>query len=224
MTEDHLYDIFETFGEIQSIDLPLNKTCMGYFVLYTTETLLTFPVSVMTNRGTAYILYHDAADAEAAVSNMHEAQIDGAVLKVSIVLPKRMFSRSPPPARRPGPDDRSVSPRRHLPGHEYPSRASPPPRRRSTRHPVNGGLDRHDIYRPRSLSRSVSPRRSRARSYSRSDSGSSPRRRSPPRRRSRNRRRRSPSYSSYSSRASSYSDRSRSLSRNRTQRSNNRRR
>ncbi|EED18386.1 hypothetical protein TSTA_121290 [Talaromyces stipitatus ATCC 10500] len=36
------------------------------------------PCLVMTNRGTAYILYNDAADAESAVSNMHEAQIDGA--------------------------------------------------------------------------------------------------------------------------------------------------
>ncbi|KAE8552874.1 hypothetical protein EYB25_004253 [Talaromyces marneffei] len=119
VTEEHLYDIFGTFGEIHSIDLPLNQT-------------------FMTNRGTAYILYHDAADAEAAVSNMHEAQIDGAVLKVSIVLPKRMFSRSPPPSRRPGPDDRSISPRRHAPTHEHMTHASPPPRRRSPRRPANG--------------------------------------------------------------------------------------
>lgn len=178
---------------------------------------------VMTNRGTAYILYHDIVDAEAAVSNMHEAQVDGAVLKVSIVLPRRMFSRSPPPARRPAADDRSFSPRRHPPNHGRTTRVSPP-RRRSPRRHINGGAsERHDIYRPRSLSRSPSPRRSGARSYSaRSDSASPPRRRSSPRRQSRHRRRRSPSYSSYSSRASSLSKRSRSPSRNRGQRSNNR--
>uniref|UniRef100_A0A093XH78 Arginine/serine-rich protein 45 n=1 Tax=Talaromyces marneffei PM1 TaxID=1077442 RepID=A0A093XH78_TALMA len=132
VTEEHLYDIFGTFGEIHSIDLPLNQT-------------------FMTNRGTAYILYHDAADAEAAVSNMHEAQIDGAVLKVSIVLPKRMFSRSPPPSRRPGPDDRSISPRRHAPTHEHMTHASPPPRRRSPRRPANGHwrtLHLHDVLEP----------------------------------------------------------------------------
>ncbi|KAL9001743.1 MAG: hypothetical protein Q9188_005293 [Gyalolechia gomerana] len=32
----------------------------------------------MTNRGTAYILYSDVADAEAAIAHMHEAQLDGA--------------------------------------------------------------------------------------------------------------------------------------------------
>ncbi|KAJ5045538.1 hypothetical protein NUH16_002355 [Penicillium rubens] len=52
----------------------------------------------MTNRGTAYILYYDPADAEAAIAHMHEAQLDGAILNVSIVLPRRKFSRSPPPA------------------------------------------------------------------------------------------------------------------------------
>ncbi|KAJ9299322.1 hypothetical protein DTO271G3_2944 [Paecilomyces variotii] len=83
VTEEHLYEIFGTFGEIQSLELPMNK-------------------AFMTNRGTAYILYYEVADAEAAISHMHEAQLDGAVLNVSIVLPRRAFSRSPPPARRGG--------------------------------------------------------------------------------------------------------------------------
>ncbi|OJJ76755.1 hypothetical protein ASPBRDRAFT_201845 [Aspergillus brasiliensis CBS 101740] len=38
----------------------------------------------MTNRGTAYILYHDPADAEAAIAHMHEAQLDGAMLNFKI--------------------------------------------------------------------------------------------------------------------------------------------
>ncbi|KAJ5201595.1 uncharacterized protein N7498_006258 [Penicillium cinerascens] len=79
VTENHLREIFGSFGEIEYLDLPMNR-------------------SFMTNRGSAYILYYDPADAEAAIAHMHEAQLDGAILNVSIVLPRRTFSRSPPPA------------------------------------------------------------------------------------------------------------------------------
>ncbi|KAK2748198.1 hypothetical protein FQN55_004474 [Onygenales sp. PD_40] len=68
VNENHLREIFGTYGEIRSLELPMNP-------------------QFMTNRGTAYILYYEAADAEAAISHMHEAQLDGAVLNVSIVLP-----------------------------------------------------------------------------------------------------------------------------------------
>ena len=38
---------------------------------------------------------------------MHDAQLDGAKIQVSIVLPRRRFSQTPPPARRgPPPGDR----------------------------------------------------------------------------------------------------------------------
>ncbi|KAI9373996.1 hypothetical protein BJX61DRAFT_353861 [Aspergillus egyptiacus] len=165
----------------------------------------------MTNRGTAYIIYHDPADAEAAIAHMHEAQFDGAVLNVSIVLPKRAFSRSPPPissAR--GSHGRQRLPRESLGDSRssrhssYPNRATPPRRYGRSR-----AMERHDLYRPRSLSRtrSRSPRRSRSLS-SRTPSASPPKRRvrgngESPRRG----RRRSPSYSSYE-----YSSRSRSRS------------
>ncbi|KAL9056080.1 MAG: hypothetical protein Q9162_003142 [Coniocarpon cinnabarinum] len=56
--------------------------------------------TVLTNRGTAFILYEEMDEAEAAIAHMHEAQVDGAVINVSIVLPRRKFSRSPPPSRR----------------------------------------------------------------------------------------------------------------------------
>ncbi|KAJ5486344.1 hypothetical protein N7530_000644 [Penicillium desertorum] len=79
VTENHIREIFGGFGEIEYLDLPINE-------------------AFMTNRGTAYILYYDPADAEAAIAHMHEAQLDGAILNVSIVLPRRKFSRSPPPA------------------------------------------------------------------------------------------------------------------------------
>ncbi|RAK98041.1 RNA-binding protein with serine-rich domain 1 [Aspergillus ibericus CBS 121593] len=189
VTESHLREIFGGFGDIQSLDLPMNK-------------------AFMMNRGTAYIHYHDPADAEAAIAHMHEAQLDGAVLNVSIVLPRRAFSRSPPPVQN---SRGSLSRQGHGRGPPLESRAShaspymhrstPPRRYRRPRH-----MEGHDIYRPRSLSRSRSPRRSRSTS-SKSLSASPPRRRGYDARR---RRRRSPSYSSYG--YSSRSDRDRSLS------------
>lgn len=174
--------------------------------------------SVNTNRGTAYILYAVEADAEAAIAHMHESQLDGAVVNVSIVLPRRKFSPSPPLARR----GANIDPRGPPPAT---FRGGPPPRRRSP--PRGYGRPERanfDTYRPRSLSRSRSPRPHRSPYRSRSRSYSS-RSRSPPRRRGgggggggrrdspgRNgARRRSPSYSSYSS----YDDRSRSRSRGR---------
>ncbi|RMJ26864.1 hypothetical protein PHISP_02233 [Aspergillus sp. HF37] len=179
VTDAHLHEIFGRFGDIQQLDLPMNR-------------------AFMTNRGTAYILYYDPADAEAAIAHMHEAQLDGAVLNVSIVLPRRAFSHSPPAprGRRPSLDRPKYGGGRRG---SYPHRSPPPPRRYAR----NRASERHDVYRPRSISRSRSPRRSR------SLSRSPPRRRPSPRRRGR----RSPSYSSYS-RSPSYS-RSRSRSRSR---------
>ncbi|PYH97771.1 RNA-binding domain-containing protein [Aspergillus ellipticus CBS 707.79] len=174
VTESHLREIFSGFGDIKSLDLPMNK-------------------AFLTNRGSAYILYHDPADAEAAIAHMHEAQFDGAVLNVSIVLPRRAFSRSPPPAQ----NGRGTFSRR---GHgrgpplstsPFMHRPTPTGRFHHSRH-----IEKHDIYRPRSSSHSRSPRRSR--SLSKSLSISPPRRRTHSRLdSSRHRRRRSPSYSSY---------------------------
>src|ERR1700710_2570360 len=79
--------------------------------------------SVNTNRGTAYILYSSEADAEAAIAHMHESQIDGAVINVSIVLPRRKFSPSPPLAKR----GANFDPR----GAPAPNRGPPSVRRRS---------------------------------------------------------------------------------------------
>lgn len=154
----------------------------------------------MTNRGTAYILYHDPADAEAAIAHMHEAQLDGAVLSVSIVLPRKAFSRSPLPQGH----RRNFGRQRHGRGQLLDSRTSrrSPPNRYGRSRP----MEKHDIYRPRSLSRSRSPRRSRSFSIG-SASASPPRRRTNVRSGSpRDRRRRSPSCSSYD--YSSHSERS----------------
>ena len=191
-------------------------------------------VSVMTNRGTAYIVYTDTPDAETAIAHMHEAQLDGAVISVSIVLPRRKFSRSPPSPRRSAPfhdhfEARAPPPGSYRGGPPPPNygslggkyRSPPPPRRGSPPRRYGGRpppRDRDlDTYRPRSFSRSRS-RRTPSRSFS-----SRSRTRSPPHRNRTygrrdslppprgGRRRRSPSYSSFSS----YSDRSRSRSRGR---------
>ncbi|KZZ97675.1 Nucleotide-binding, alpha-beta plait [Moelleriella libera RCEF 2490] len=69
MNEDHLYEIFGQFGPVKDLDLPINRTSEE-------------PVG--TNRGTAYILFDHEADAEAAISHLHEAQVDGATINVSI--------------------------------------------------------------------------------------------------------------------------------------------
>ncbi|KAF2500642.1 hypothetical protein BU16DRAFT_452991, partial [Lophium mytilinum] len=196
-----LREIFGAYGQIQTIDLPMNR-------------------QFNTNRGTAYIIYYEVTDAEKAIAHMHEAQLDGAVINVSIVLPRRRFSRSPP-RRAPAFDrfqDRGPPGgyRGPPPGVGGGGRYRSPPRRRS---PPRGygarggrGGDNWHPRRSMSRSRSRSPRRSRSRSYiSRSAS------RTPPRRRGGSRgggsgggrRRRSRSYDSYSS----YSDRSRSRSR-----------
>lgn len=159
-------------------------------------------IPVMTNRGTAYVLYHDPADAEAAIAHMHEAQLDGATLNVSIVLPRQAFSRSPPPAR----TSKSFGRQRNSRGQPSYSRSRrSPPRRYGRGRPA----ERHDLYRPRSLSRSWSPRRPRS-SSSQSRSVTPPRNNLPTES-PRHRRRRSPSYSSYD-----YSDRSRSRGKSRS--------
>ncbi|KAK3337741.1 hypothetical protein B0T19DRAFT_413415 [Cercophora scortea] len=165
VNEGHLREIFGQYGEIEDLDLPLNRQSG-------------------TNRGTAYILYVREPDAEAAIAHMHEAQIDGAVINVSIVLPRRKFSPSPPTARRganfdprnPPPAFRggpSGAPFGGPSGSAGRGRRASPPAPGSTRYGP-----RSDTYRPRSLSRSRSRSplpppasgsrryRSRSRSYS----------------------------------------------------------
>ncbi|TGJ79710.1 hypothetical protein E0Z10_g9052 [Xylaria hypoxylon] len=98
INEDHLYEIFGQYGAIRDLDLPMSRQSG-------------------TNRGTAYILYVNETDAEAAIASMHEANLDGAIINVSIVLPRRKFDPSPPTAsrganidpRNPGPSFRGGS-------------------------------------------------------------------------------------------------------------------
>ncbi|KAK4180478.1 hypothetical protein QBC36DRAFT_320049 [Triangularia setosa] len=105
------------------------------------------------------ILYYSEADAEAAIAHMHEATVDGAVINVSIVLPRRKLSPAPPTARR----GANINPRIPPPHH---SRAfggnigGAGGHGRGRRSPGPSGPGRHgnrsDTYRPRSVSRSRS--------------------------------------------------------------------
>ena len=235
--ESHLREIFGAYGRVREVDLPMNRQCMSPS-RHCGKHLLTCPV--YTNRGTAFILYEEMDEAEAAIAHMHEAQIDGAVINVSIVLPRRKFSRSPPPSRRLQAhidryNDRGP-PYPRGPPPQPPSRYRSPPRRGPSppRRHIRSTRDALDTYRPRSLSRtrSRSPRRaysppprrrsfSRSPSFSRSMSRSPPLRRAsyrrrdsvtpPPRRGGGGNRRRSPSYDSFDGR-------DRSLSRERRRR------
>ncbi|KAF1348819.1 hypothetical protein BDV97DRAFT_282292, partial [Delphinella strobiligena] len=63
-----LQEIFSNYGTISSIEMPMNR-------------------SFNTNRGTAYVVFANPAGAETAIAHMHEAQLDGALINVSIVVP-----------------------------------------------------------------------------------------------------------------------------------------
>ncbi|KAK4117866.1 RNA-binding domain-containing protein [Canariomyces notabilis] len=156
VNEDHLFEIFGQYGEIDDLDLPLNR-------------------QTGANRGTAYILYVDEAGAQSAITHMHEAQLDGALINVSIVLPRRKLSPSPPLARR----GANIGPTRGPPANFRSGPPGGPAGGRGWRSPAApSGPTRYgprsDTYRPRSMSRSRSPApagggrryRSRSSSYS----------------------------------------------------------
>ncbi|KAF3768854.1 RNA-binding domain-containing protein [Cryphonectria parasitica EP155] len=211
VTEDHLREIFGQYGDIDDMDVPLSR-------------------QYGTNRGAAYILYVNETDAESAIAHMHEAQLDGATISVSIVLPRRKFSAPPPTATR----GANFDPRLPPPGRGPRGPRGPPgfdggPRGRGPRGGgrYGRGAPPSDTWRPRSISRSRSRSRSpaastrggryraRSPSYSRSRSRSSP-----PSRRGRGRRyeddynrRRSPSRESYESYGGHRAGRSRSRDR-----------
>nr|EAQ70889.1 hypothetical protein MGCH7_ch7g296 [Pyricularia oryzae 70-15] len=220
VTEDHLRDIFGQYGEIRDLDLPINR--QG------------------TNRGTAYILYVQEPDAESAIAHMHEGQIDGATVNVSIVLPRRKFSPEPPGARRGNPhiDPRHIAQAARVGGLASTAAAGGSGSFRGSRGRGGGGGGppagprggrNNDVYRP--SSRSKSPDAGRAGGYRSRSPGSAYSNRSESRSRRRGGggarretggddygRRRSPSRDSYSSYGGRRS-RSRSQSRGRGGRS-----
>ena len=148
--------------------MPINKACMCCCPKpnFHLATLLTNPtLKVNVNRGTAYVLYATTASAEEAVAHFHEGQLDSAPINVSIILPRRRFSRTPPrpvheyrpprerdragpgpglsydrPRDRPGPPPRGPPPRDLPPSRGgYRERSYSPPRRRSPPRGYGGG-------------------------------------------------------------------------------------
>ncbi|KAL6882826.1 hypothetical protein HDV57DRAFT_461235 [Trichoderma longibrachiatum] len=159
VNEEHLFEIFGQFGPIYDLDLPMNRT-FG------------------TNRGTAYILYDHHADAEAAIEHMHEAQIDGSIINVSVSTQRSKLSPEPRMARR------NANMNSRAPFHGARGRGPPSGPQGGRRYGP-----RSDVYRPNPLSpgRSRSPRGA------------------PPSRGGAGRRYRSRSHGSYSSRSRSRS-------------------
>ncbi|KAL7925881.1 hypothetical protein ACQKWADRAFT_283301 [Trichoderma austrokoningii] len=138
INEDHLYEIFGQFGHVKDLDLPINRNSG-------------------TNRGTAYILYDHEADAEAAISHMHEAQVDGTVINVSIVLQRRKLSPAPPTARRGANIDPRVPFQSSRGGGGSPSGPMGGGGGRRRLSPASRYGPRSDVYRPNSLSPARSP-------------------------------------------------------------------
>ncbi|RWS05048.1 SR-related protein LDC2-like protein [Dinothrombium tinctorium] len=86
VTKDHLLEIFNAYGVIKSVDLPIDR------------------IHPHLSRGFAYVEYEKAEDAEKAIKYMDGGQIDGQEISVSLVLtPKPRPFGGQPPIRRGGP-------------------------------------------------------------------------------------------------------------------------
>ncbi|KAK9898619.1 hypothetical protein P389DRAFT_178011 [Cystobasidium minutum MCA 4210] len=107
VTEKHLEEIFSAYGEIEKVDMPLNRR-------------------INAHRGFADIVFQSVDDANKAVAYMDRGQLDGSLLSVNI---KRSDSPPPaggaPPARRPY-DDRDRDARRPPPPVYSDNRRGPP--------------------------------------------------------------------------------------------------
>ncbi|KAM7197935.1 hypothetical protein V8F20_006383 [Naviculisporaceae sp. PSN 640] len=161
LNEDHLREIFGQYGEIEDLELPMNIQGEGCHQGLSQQHCGSNDCcpEAGTNRGTAYILYYRRQDAEVAIAHMHKGKIDGAVIDVSIALPRRIFDNPP---RRAGFDNRNP-PRGPPPGGPFGSTVGPGSRPRRSSGPGNDSSrygDRSDNYRPRSISRSPSRSRS----------------------------------------------------------------
>ncbi|KAL1895339.1 hypothetical protein Cpir12675_003296 [Ceratocystis pirilliformis] len=124
VNEAHLREIFGQFGGINDLYIPKNN--LG------------------VNRGTAYILYFSEEDAEAAITHMHEAQIDSATINVSIVLKGSKFHHMPPQAQLGGSSSSARSGRNRKNNGGGGGRVGPP----SGPRPGKGSRRGADIYRP----------------------------------------------------------------------------
>lgn len=114
VVKDHIVEIFGTYGEIRTIDFPIDR-----FQPF--------------NRGFCYIDFANPDGAEGAIKNMDGGQVDGQEISVSAIL----IQKTRPPMRRPSPIMRNnrppprwrSSPRRYQ--RRSPIRRNSPRRRRS---------------------------------------------------------------------------------------------
>lgn len=162
VTVAHLREIFGSYGEIKSIDMPMNQR-------------------LNINRGLCYIVYASSSSANAAISHMHEGQIDGSVITVSIVTPRPSNTRKSsfsPGRRAPIMTKRYrrlySPPRRPIREFRFGDSYKPPHRSSKSSSPYyrhNGNsknrASSYSSYSSRSRSYSSERSRSRGRSYSR---------------------------------------------------------
>ncbi|TGZ81701.1 hypothetical protein EX30DRAFT_297691, partial [Ascodesmis nigricans] len=65
VNEEHIREIFSVYGDIKFVDMPMNR-------------------NLNTNRGVCYVLYLSPSSAHSAIAHMHEGQLDGSTIAVSI--------------------------------------------------------------------------------------------------------------------------------------------
>ena len=63
MTESYLYSVFIPFGEIKTLDIPIEP-------------------ATNTHKGHAFIEYEEQEDADHAIENMNDAEVCGKIIKV----------------------------------------------------------------------------------------------------------------------------------------------
>ncbi|KAL6765900.1 hypothetical protein V8C86DRAFT_1782010, partial [Haematococcus lacustris] len=100
VTEEHLSEIFSTYGKLAKVELAIDKT-------------------VNLPRGFAHVEFEKHSDAQKALDHMHEGQLDGNVIRVSFIIQPRRHSPPrvavvakglpPPPPRLPSPPPRPGS-------------------------------------------------------------------------------------------------------------------
>ncbi|KAJ9510715.1 hypothetical protein QJQ45_027662 [Haematococcus lacustris] len=86
VTEEHLSEIFSTYGKLAKVELAIDKT-------------------VNLPRGFAHVEFEKHSDAQKALDHMHEGQLDGNVIRVAVVAK----GLPPPPPRLPSPPPRPGS-------------------------------------------------------------------------------------------------------------------
>jgi peptidyl-prolyl isomerase E (cyclophilin E) len=75
-----LFSAFIPFGEIKSIDVPVD---------YTTRIIIIFYLFLERHKGFGFVEFEDYEDCLHAIENMNDAELCGRVLRVSFARPQR---------------------------------------------------------------------------------------------------------------------------------------